>query len=118
MLTDAMAPVHQFIDGFNKGDLKAAIAACADEASVIDDFPPHEWQGTGCRKWADDFDALTKKEGITDARMVLGKPLHVDVTDDRSPGGRGRICRRRLHTEVLKIGPQLFAQADHCEWLR
>ena len=82
--TDAMAPVRQFIDGFNKGDLKSAIAACADEASVIDDFPPHEWQGTGCDKWADAFDALAKKEGITDARIILGKPRHVDVTDDRA----------------------------------
>src|SRR5262252_1605553 len=39
--TDAMAPVQQFVDGFNKGDFKSAIAACADMASVIDDFPPH-----------------------------------------------------------------------------
>lgn len=83
--TGAMAPVHQFIDGFNKGDMKSAIAACADEASVIDDFPPHEWQGTGaCGKWADGFDAIAKKEGITDARIILGKPRHVDVTVDRA----------------------------------
>jgi hypothetical protein len=81
--TDAMAPVHQFIDGFNKGDMKSAIAACADEASVIDDFPPHEWQGTGaCEKWATGFDAIAKKEGISDARITLGESRHVDVTDD------------------------------------
>jgi ketosteroid isomerase-like protein len=80
-----MAPVHQFIDGFNKGDLKSAVAACADEASVIDDFPPHEWQGAGgCRKWADGFEALVKEEGITDAKIRLGKPRHVEVTDDRA----------------------------------
>ena len=28
--TDVMAPVRQFIDGFNKGDIKMAQAACAD----------------------------------------------------------------------------------------
>ena len=78
-----MAPVHQFVEGFNKGDMKSAVAACADEASVIDDFPPHEWQGAGaCGKWADGFNAVAKKEGITDARIVLGTPRHVDVTDD------------------------------------
>ena len=38
--TAAMAPVHQLIDGFNSGDMKSAVAACADVASVIDDFPP------------------------------------------------------------------------------
>ena len=81
--TDAMAPVHQFIEGFNKGDIKLAVAACADEASVIDDFPPHVWQGAGaCEKWAAGFDAIAKKEGITDARITLGEPRHVDVTDD------------------------------------
>ena len=82
--TDAMAAVHRFVDGFNKGDLKAAIAACADEASVIDDFPPHEWQGAGCEMWADGYTAVAKSELITDAKIVLGKPRHVDVTDDRA----------------------------------
>ncbi|MGH8199400.1 MAG: nuclear transport factor 2 family protein [Steroidobacteraceae bacterium] len=82
--TDAMAVVHQFIDGFNKGDLTSAIAACAEESSVIDDFPPYEWQGAGCKKWADGFRAIAKKEGITAARILLGKPRHVDVTGDRA----------------------------------
>jgi hypothetical protein len=83
--TDAMAPMHQFITGFNKGDMKAAIAACADEVSVIDDFPPHAWQGAGaCGKWADGFDAIAKTQGITEARIILGKPRHFDVTDDRA----------------------------------
>jgi hypothetical protein len=38
-----MAPVHQWVDGINKGDMKAATAACADQTSIIDDFRPHEW---------------------------------------------------------------------------
>ena len=83
--TDVMTPVHQFVDGFSKGDMKSAVAACADEASVIDDFPPHAWQGAGaCANWANGFDALAKKEGIADARIVLGKARHVDVADDRA----------------------------------
>jgi hypothetical protein len=76
-----MIPLHRFIDGFNKGDLKSAVAACAEHASVIDDFPPHEWQGNGCEKWADGFVDVTRKEGITDAR-ILGKPRHIDITGD------------------------------------
>lgn len=80
--TDAMAPVHQFIDEFNKGDLKSAIAACADDAFVIDDFPPHAWKGSGCEQWANDFEALAERERITDARIILGAPRHVDITDD------------------------------------
>src|SRR5262245_61096011 len=83
--TDAMMPVHQFIDGFNKGDVKTALAACADETFIIDEFPPHEWFGAGgCSKWANDFDADTKQNGITDTIVTLGKPRHVDVTGDRA----------------------------------
>lgn len=80
---DVMATVHQFVDGFNKGDTKSALGACADQTSIIDEFPPHEWHGAGaCAKWADDYDANAKKDGITDGMVILGKPRHVDVTGD------------------------------------
>jgi len=82
--TAVMGPIRQFFDGFNKGDLKAAVTACAENASVIDDFPPHEWQGKGCENWADAFQVLAKKEGITDAKISSGTPKHVDVNDDRA----------------------------------
>ena len=83
--TDAMVPVNQFIDGFNKGDLKAALAACADQTSIIDEFPPHEWHGAGaCAPWANDFGADAKKNGITDGKVTIGSPRHVDVTADRA----------------------------------
>ena len=82
---DVMAPVHQFVDGFNKGDTKSALAACADQTSIIDEFPPSEWHGAGaCGTWADDYDANAKKDGITDGVVTLGKPRHVDVTGDRA----------------------------------
>ena len=83
--TDAMAPVRQFADGLNKGDMKSALAACADESSIIDDFAPHEWHGAGaCGKWANDFGADAQKKGLTDGIVTLGKPRHVDVTGDRA----------------------------------
>ena len=80
-----MATVHQFIDGFNKGDVKTAVAACADQASVIDEFPPYEWHGAGaCAQWAADFDADAKKNGITPGAVTLGKTRHLDITGDRA----------------------------------
>ena len=83
--TDVMAPVHQWVDGINKGDMKAATAACADQSSIIDDFPPHEWHGAGaCSKWANDADADNKKNGITDESVTLSKPRHIDITADRA----------------------------------
>jgi hypothetical protein len=83
--TDVMASVHQFIDGFNKGDAKTALAACASPTSIIDDFPPHEWHGpTACADWSTAYDADAKKNGITDGIVTLRTPWHVDVTGDRA----------------------------------
>lgn len=81
---DVMVRVHQFVDGFNKGD-PAAAAACADETSILDEFPPHEWHGSGaCLKWMGDYDADAKKNGITDGLVTLGAPKHLDVNGDRA----------------------------------
>ncbi len=83
--TAVMATVHQFIDGFNKGDAKSALAACASPASIIDDVPPHEWQGpTACVDWSNAYDADAKKNGITDGIVTLGTPWHVAVTGARA----------------------------------
>lgn len=82
---DVMKPVHQFVDGFNKGDAKTALAACADQTYIIDEFPPYEWHGAGaCSTWANDYEADAKKNGITDGVVTLGKPKHVDITGDRA----------------------------------
>ena len=76
---DVMTTINQFVDGFNKGDTKAA-AACAGQTSIIDEFPPHEWHGTGaCLAWMKDYDTDAKKNGITDGGVTLGKPKHLDV---------------------------------------
>lgn len=83
--TNVMMTVNQFIDGFNKGDLKSASAACADQMSIIDEFSPHEWHGAGAfSKWVNDFDADAKQNEITDGIVTLLKPRHIDVTGDHA----------------------------------
>jgi ketosteroid isomerase-like protein len=75
-----MASVNQFVDGFNKGDTKTALAACASPASIIDEFGRHEWVGpTACADWAHDYAADDARQGITDGIVTLGKPWRVDV---------------------------------------
>ena len=78
-----MAPVQHFVDAFNKGDAKAAAAVCASQISIIDEFPPHIWNGPGAfAKWWKEYDADAKKNGVTDGVVTLGAPKHVDVTGD------------------------------------
>jgi ketosteroid isomerase-like protein len=75
-----LATVNQFVDAFNRGDPKAAVA-CAAETSIIDEFPPHEWHGRdACARWMQDYDSDAKKNGITDGVVLLGTPKHVDVS--------------------------------------
>lgn len=83
--TAVLGSVHQFVDAFNQGDTKTIQAVCADQTSILDEFPPHEWHGTGaCAKWIADFVADAKKNGITDAVVTLHNPWHVDITADRA----------------------------------
>jgi hypothetical protein len=80
-----VAVVHQFVDSFNQGDTKGAAATCADQTSIIDEFPPHEWHGAGaCATWMADFDAFGKKNGWSDGNVKLGATKHADVTADRA----------------------------------
>src|SRR4051794_13567397 len=81
--TDVVSIVHQWAQGFNKGDEKSIAESCAEHASLVDDFPPHEWSGTGaCTRWLADFQIFARQAAITDAVIAVGKPGHVDVTAD------------------------------------
>jgi hypothetical protein len=83
--SDVMATVNQFVDGFNKGDVKSALAACAPSAIIIDDFSPHEWSGAGaCATWVAAYGADADKRGITDGVVTLATPWRVDVTGERA----------------------------------
>ena len=80
---EVMKPINQFVDGFNKGDTKSALAACSGATAIIDEFPPHLWTGTGaCQKWVDDYDSDAKKNVITDGWVMLGKATHFEVNGD------------------------------------
>ena len=83
--TDVMAVVHQWMDALDKGDLKSFVALCAEQTSIRDDIPPHEWHGPGaCSKWWSDYDAFAKTNEITDGLVILGKPLQFYVTGDHA----------------------------------
>jgi ketosteroid isomerase-like protein len=83
--TDVIATVHQYTDDFNKGGTQSSLALCADQAIIIDDFPPYQWSGSGaCAKWLNDFHAFTKQIQLTDLVATLGEVRHVYVTADRA----------------------------------
>src|SRR6202008_4719099 len=80
-----MVPVHQFIDSFNKGDLKAAEAAHAPSVAIIDEMAPHIWTGPGAFKaWAAALMADAKKHGAADQSVTVSDPVREEVTGDRA----------------------------------
>ena len=82
---EVMAPIKQFADGRDKGDMKSAAAAYAAEISIIDEFPPYHWMGAGAfQAWGADFGADAQKHGMTDPKLTLGKPSRTDVSGDRA----------------------------------
>ncbi len=82
---DVMTTIQNFIKGFNTGDSATVLATCGPKMLIIDDFPPHAWQGaTACADWGSAFDVDAKNRGITDPFVTIGKPWRVDVTGDRA----------------------------------
>jgi len=67
------APIHQFIDAFNKGDAKTAAAAHLASVSIIDEVPPHVWIGPKAfGSWAADLEKNDKAAGISEEKVTLG----------------------------------------------
>lgn len=67
------APIHQFIDDFNKGDAKGAAAAHMASVSIIDEVAPHLWVGPKAfTTWAADLAKDGKARGVTDEQVILG----------------------------------------------
>ncbi len=77
-----MVAVRQFVEGFNNHNVDLAQAACADETSIIDDFPPHEWTGRGATtSWYRDMARMATEYGMSDPSVTLKEPRHVTVSD-------------------------------------
>lgn len=77
--TDVIAVVHRWTDAFSRRSFNTGILPCAEDAVVIDDFPPHVWQGRGaCSKWFKAFEAWASKAGVTNAAIALGEIRHLD----------------------------------------
>jgi hypothetical protein len=82
---NVMAVVRQWTGLFNKDTATSALAACADETSIIDDIPPYVWFGSGaCSSWLSVLNAESQKSAVTDLSSTLLKPRHVLVTADRA----------------------------------
>ncbi|MFY9643870.1 MAG: nuclear transport factor 2 family protein [Terriglobales bacterium] len=81
---DVTAPIHQFIDGFNKGDTKSAYAAYSTgDITIVDEFAPHRWIGPHApQDWAADYDKHAQANGVSDGIVKYGAPTRTEVEGD------------------------------------
>ena len=71
---DVTVPIHQFIDGFNKGDTTSAYAAyTTGEITIVDEFAPHRWLGPhAAQDWAAAYDKHAQAVGVSDGIVKYG----------------------------------------------
>jgi ketosteroid isomerase-like protein len=75
----------QFIETFNKNDMKSMKAMCTDDAVIIDDTPPYIWQGAGaCTRFADAWQAARISMGITRAHWETLEGWTIEVDGPRA----------------------------------
>ena len=81
---DVTTPIHQFIDGFNTGDVKSAYAAYATgDIVIVDEFAPHLWTGPHApQQWAADYDKHAQATGVSDGTVKYGAPTRTEVEGD------------------------------------
>jgi hypothetical protein len=73
---DATRFVTAIIDKFNGGDTKSWLSAQEDNTSIVDEFAPHAWSGSGSpQRWLDAYVADSKTNGVSQGRIDYGRPL-------------------------------------------
>ncbi len=77
------ATVKQFIDAFDKGDMKAAEATHVAAPSILDEPPPHLWSGPGAfTAWAGDLQKDAMAHGQSGNKATLGKLSRQQIDGD------------------------------------
>ncbi|MCV7203713.1 hypothetical protein B7435_03190 [Mycolicibacterium peregrinum] len=80
---DPMAAVRRYVDAFNRADVDALAAVCADPMQILDGMAPHVWQGpTATQDWWRDVLAEGEHLGASDYQIALDEPRHVNVTGE------------------------------------
>jgi ketosteroid isomerase-like protein len=117
--SDVLATLKAYSDAFNKGDTGAASALCAGQSVVIDDFPPHVWQGgAGCADWAAALLAAAKQEGDTDLHVATTKPKQLSVSGDAAYAVLpAKYTYKRNGKPMMQVGLWTFAlQKAGADW--
>jgi ketosteroid isomerase-like protein len=75
------APIVQFMQAFNKGDIAAARATHLADAVIVDEVAPFRWRGVGAfDAWIADLTKDSAAQGITEPSVEIGTPTRTLVS--------------------------------------
>ena len=80
-----IAPIHKFIDSFDKGDMAGAAAAHAigPDLTIMDEVAPFVWRGPDAfQAWSTALGNEVKKQGLVDPKMTLSAATRVEKDGD------------------------------------
>lgn len=104
--SDVVDVVNRYLDNLDSQHpekVQAALGLCDSQASILDEFPPHEWHGpTACADWWKGFLAYNDKSGITDGDATLGTPQTVDVNGDHAYFVAPMTYKYKQHGKPIK----------------
>jgi hypothetical protein len=65
--------------------MAAAAATHAKEVSIVDEVPPYVWRGPQAfETWSADLASDSKKRGITDPKVEIGRPTREELVGDHA----------------------------------
>ena len=74
------APIRQFIDSFNKADMKAAAATHTADVVIIDEPGPYLWRGPGAfEAWGADLGKDSAARGRSEESVTIGAATREEV---------------------------------------
>jgi hypothetical protein len=104
--SDVVDVVNRYLDNLDSQHpekVQVALGLCDSQASILDEFPPHEWHGpTACADWWKGFLAYNDKSGITDGDATLGTPQTVDVNGDHAYFVAPMTYKYKQHGKPIK----------------
>jgi hypothetical protein len=108
---DASAPIRQFIDGFNSGNVQSAFGAYASgPITIVDEFAPHVWTGpNAAHEWADAYDKHAQATGVTDGKVTYSKPTRVVQDGETAYVVMPTVYLYKEHGKPLKEEGQVTA---------
>jgi hypothetical protein len=114
------APIRQFIDGFNKGDVKSAYAAYATgDITIVDEFAPHLWTGPHApQEWAADYEKHAQATGVTDGKVTYSKPTRIEIEGSMAYVVMPTLYVYKEHGKALQEEGQITAvlHSDAGNW--